>query len=50
MEKEFYTISVYVDNDEKSKFEKFKLENYLELPEIDKDKFHGIHYDQIKLI
>ena len=43
-------ISVYVDNDEKSKFEKFKLENYLELPEIDKDKFNGIHYDQIKLI
>lgn len=43
-------ISVYVDNDEKSKFKKFKLENYLELPEIDKDKFHGIHYDQIKLI
>lgn len=43
-------ISVYVDNDEKSKFEKFKLENYLELPEIDKDKFHGIPYDQIKLI
>ena len=43
-------ISVYVDNDEKSKFEKFKLENYLELPEIDKDKFHGLHYDQIKLI
>ena len=43
-------ISVYVDNDEKSKFEKFKLENYLELPEIDKDKCHGIHYDQIKLI
>lgn len=43
-------ISVYVDNNEKSKFEKFKLENYLELPEIDKDKFHGIHYDQIKLI
>lgn len=43
-------ISVYVDNDEKSKFAKFKLENYLELPEIDKDKFHGIHYDQIKLI
>ena len=43
-------ISVYVDNDEKSKFEKFKLENYLELPEIDKDKFHGIHYDKIKLI
>ena len=31
-------ISVYVDNDEKSKFEKFKLENYLELPEIDIDE------------
>ncbi len=43
-------ISVYVDNDERSKFEKFKLENYLELPEIDREKFHGIHYDQIKLI
>ncbi len=43
-------ISVYVDNSEKSKFKKFKLENYLELPEIDRDKFHGIHYDQIKLI
>lgn len=43
-------ISVYVDNEEKSKFTKFKLENYLELPEIDREKFHGIHYDQIKLI
>lgn len=42
-------ISVYVDDSEKSKFEKFKLENYLELPEIDREKFHGIHYDQIKL-
>ena len=42
-------ISVYVDGSEKSKFEKFKLENYLELPEIDREKFHGIHYDQIKL-
>ena len=42
-------ISVYVDNSEKSKFEKFKLENYLDLPEIDREKFHGIHYDQIKL-
>ncbi|MCQ2970924.1 hypothetical protein SAMN05216439_0977 [Methanobrevibacter gottschalkii] len=43
-------ISVYVDNSERSKFDKFKLENYLELPEIDREKFHGIHYDQIKLI
>ena len=42
-------ISVYVTEEEKGKFEKFKLENYLELPEIDREKFHGIHYDQIKL-
>ena len=42
-------ISVYVDESEKSKFQKFKLENYLDLPEIDREKFHGIHYDQIKL-
>lgn len=42
-------ISVYVDESEKSKFTKFKLENYLDLPEIDREKFHGIHYDQIKL-
>jgi HD superfamily phosphohydrolase len=42
-------ISVYVDESEKSKFGKFKLENYLDLPEIDREKFHGIHYDQIKL-
>lgn len=43
-------ISVYVEDSKKSLFEKFKLENYLELPEIDREKFHGIHYDQIKLI
>lgn len=42
-------ISVYVPDEEKSKFIKFKLENYVDLPEIDRDKFHGIHYDQIKL-
>ncbi len=42
-------ISVYVDDEERSKFGKFKLENYLDLPEIDREKFHGIHYDQIKL-
>ena len=42
-------ISVYVPKEEKSKFEKFKLEQYLDLPEIDREKFHGIHYDQIKL-
>ena len=42
-------ISVYVPEEEKSKFGKFKLENYVDLPEIDREKFHGIHYDQIKL-
>ena len=42
-------ISVYVPEEEKSKFNKLKLENYLDLPEIDREKFHGIHYDQIKL-
>ena len=42
-------ISIYVPEEEKPKFEKFKLEQYLDLPEIDKEKFHGIHYDQIKL-
>ena len=42
-------ISVYVPQSEKSKFKKFKLDNYLDLPEIDREKFHGIHYDQIKL-
>ena len=42
-------ISVYVPEEEKSKFTKLKLENYIDLPEIDREKFHGIHYDQIKL-
>jgi hypothetical protein len=42
-------ISVYVPEEEKSKFNKLKLENYVDLPEIDREKFHGIHYDQIKL-
>ena len=42
-------ISVYVPEEEKSKFDKLKLEQYLDLPEIDREKFHGIHYDQIKL-
>ena len=39
----------YVPEEEKSKFTKLKLENYIDLPEIDREKFHGIHYDQIKL-
>ena len=42
-------ISVYVEKEEMDKFDKFKLEQYVDLPEIDKEKFHGIHYDQIKL-
>ena len=42
-------ISVYVPNNEKDKFGKLKLDHYLDLPEIDREKFHGIHYDQIKL-
>ncbi|WP_405296117.1 HD domain-containing protein [Methanobrevibacter sp.] len=42
-------ISVYVPEEEKTRFEKFKLEQYVDLPEIDREKFHGIHYDQIKL-
>ena len=42
-------ISVYVPQEEKTKFNKFKLEHYVDLPEIDREKFHGIHYDQIKL-
>ena len=42
-------ISVYVPEEDKAKFNKFKLENYLDLPEIDREKLHGIHYDQIKL-
>lgn len=42
-------ISVYVPEEEKSKFDKLKLDHYLDLPEVDREKFHGIHYDQIKL-
>ena len=42
-------ISVYVPIEEKERFGKLKLENYLDLPEVDREKFHGIHYDQIKL-
>ncbi|MCQ2972811.1 MAG: HD domain-containing protein [archaeon] len=43
-------INLYVLNEERSKLEKIKLENYLDLPEIDKEKFHSIHYDQMKLM
>ena len=42
-------ISVYVPKKDKNKLDKLKLEHYIDLPEIDKEKFHGIHYDQIKL-
>lgn len=42
-------IILYVPEEEKSKFKKFKMEHYLDLPEIDKEKYHSIHYDQLKL-
>jgi len=42
-------LSVYVPSEYKDKFDKLKLNHYLDLPEINKEKFHGIHYDQIKL-
>ncbi|MDO5849112.1 MAG: HD domain-containing protein [Methanobrevibacter sp.] len=42
-------ISLYVPKEDKEKFKKFKINNFLDLPEIDKDKHHGIHYDQLKL-
>ena len=42
-------ISVYVPIEEKERFDKLKLNHYLDLPEVDREKFHGIHYDQIKL-
>ncbi len=42
-------ISVYVPEEYREKFNKLKLEHYIDLPEIDREKFHGIHYDQIKL-
>ena len=42
-------LSVYVPQEEKEKLNKLKIEHYLDLPEINREKFHGIHYDQIKL-
>ena len=42
-------LSVYVPSEYKDKFDKLKLNHYLDLPEINKEKFRGIHYDQIKL-
>lgn len=42
-------ISLYVPKEYQENFKKFKIENFLDLPEIDKNKSHGIHFDQIKL-
>ncbi len=42
-------ISLYVPKENQEKFKKFKLENFLDLPEVDMDKHHGVHYDQLKL-
>ncbi|MCC7552879.1 MAG: HD domain-containing protein [Methanobacteriaceae archaeon] len=43
-------ISLFVPKEEKIKFERFKLENYIDLPEKSENEFNTIHYDQIKLI
>ncbi|MDL2270716.1 HD domain-containing protein [Methanobrevibacter sp. OttesenSCG-928-I08] len=43
-------ISVYVPKEEKHKFKKFKLENYMELPELSDKEFDTMHFDQIKLL
>ncbi|MCF0226043.1 MAG: HD domain-containing protein [Methanobrevibacter sp.] len=42
-------ISLYVPKEYKEKIKKFKLENFLDLPEIDKNKHRGVHYDQLTL-
>ena len=42
-------ISIYVPEEEKYTFDKLKIAHYIDLPEFDREKFHGIHYDQIKL-
>lgn len=42
-------ISLYVPKEDQEKFKKFKLENFLDLPEKSKGKHHGIHYDQLTL-
>ena len=42
-------ISVYVPKEDMEKINKLKIENYLDLPEINREKYHGIHFDQITL-
>ncbi|KZX17824.1 HD domain protein [Methanobrevibacter cuticularis] len=42
-------ICVYVPKEEKEKFKKFKLEDYLDLPEKAENKFDTIHSHQSKL-
>jgi HD superfamily phosphohydrolase len=43
-------ISLYVPKEEKHKFRKFKLENYIEMPELSDKEFNTVHLDQIKLL
>lgn len=43
-------INLYVPEEDKDKFKKIKLENYLDLPEKDESKFHKIHPKQTTLI
>lgn len=42
-------ISLYVPKEDKEKIKRFKLENFLDLPEIDENRPHGTHYDQLTL-
>lgn len=42
-------ISLYVPKENQERFKKFRLENFLDLPEVDRDRHHGVHYDQLKL-
>ncbi|WP_409201014.1 HD domain-containing protein [Methanobrevibacter sp. DSM 116169] len=42
-------ISLYVPKEYRSKMKKFKLEEYIDLPEKSENEINRIHYDQIKL-
>ena len=43
-------ISLYVPKEYKNKFDMFKLEKYMDLPEKAENEFETIHYDQIRLL
>jgi HD superfamily phosphohydrolase len=42
-------ICLYGPKEEKDKFKKFKLENYMDLPEKPQNKFNTLHTDQLRL-